>query len=67
LEGWEPYPQPGTPEARQLARYASYSSWNKADPQYLAAFAQYFYHDELHQDDPNDEEDYYDDEEGEEE
>lgn len=44
--GKEPYPPQGTPEARQLARMGSLSYWGKTDPQFLAAFEQYFYHDE---------------------
>lgn len=37
-------PAPGTPEARQLARWASYARWNKADPTFEARFSKYFYH-----------------------
>jgi hypothetical protein len=34
-------------EGDQLARMAALSYWNKADPSFLEAFKQYFYHDEL--------------------
>ncbi len=50
LSGNEPMPAMGTPEARQLARNASYAKWGKADPRFLAAFEQYFYHDEKRKD-----------------
>jgi hypothetical protein len=46
LEGREPYPRKKSPEGKQLARWASYARWNKADPAFLAAFQQYFYRDE---------------------
>ena len=44
--GREPMPAPGTPEARQLARMASNAKYGKAPSEFLAAFQQYFYHDE---------------------
>lgn len=37
------YPD-GSLEAKQLARWASYASWGKADPRYEGAFSQYWYH-----------------------
>lgn len=37
------YP-PGSLEAKQLARWASFASHGKADPRYEAAFSQYWYH-----------------------
>jgi hypothetical protein len=34
----------GSAESRQLARYASYARWNKADSEYETAFSKYWYH-----------------------
>lgn len=58
------YPQ-GSPEAKQLARYASYASWGKADPRYEAAFGQYWYHNRSgsYADEADEEYDYEEDEE----
>jgi hypothetical protein len=46
MRGDEPRPEPGSLEARALARWASLARWHKADPAYLKAFQEYFYHDE---------------------
>ena len=46
LNGTDPMPRPDTPEAKQAARMASLARWQKADPAFQAAFAQYWYHDE---------------------
>lgn len=41
-------PEKDTPEGKQLARMASLARWNKADPSFLNAFKDYWYHDEAH-------------------
>jgi hypothetical protein len=58
LNGTNPYPVKESKEGNQLARLASLASHGKADPAFLAAFQQYFYHDENHTD--NDDLDEYD-------
>jgi hypothetical protein len=66
LNGQEPYPEFGTPEARQLASLASLAYHNKGNvpPEFLAAFEQYFYHDEMRPDVPQSEDiEYYDEDE----
>lgn len=64
LEGRLPEPAPGSPEAKQLARYASYGSRGKADPRFEAAFSKYWYHkkDKGNEADVEDEADYEDEE-----
>ncbi len=59
----ESLPAPGTPEANQLARMASYARWGRGDPAYQEAFAQYWYHDDKAPDYAEAEEEYdeYDD------
>lgn len=59
LNGENPRPAKGTPEARQLARIASDASWGKADPVFLPAFQEYFYHDESLPDEPDEADEYY--------
>lgn len=44
LNGQEAMPAPGTMEAKNLASLASFSAHGQADPQYEAAFSQYWYH-----------------------
>lgn len=66
MRGDEPMPDPGTMEARNLARLASQARWGKADPRFEAAFAQYFYH-KREQVNPDEEEETREDEDGEEE
>jgi len=46
LNGTDPMPVKGTPEAKQAARLAALSRWNKIDPRFEAAFSQYYYHDD---------------------
>jgi hypothetical protein len=44
LNGSIPEPEPGTAEARSLARMASLARWGRADPRYQRAWSKYFYH-----------------------
>lgn len=44
IAGREPRPEPGTREAKNLARMASLASHGKADPRFEAAFSGYWYH-----------------------
>ena|SRR5271166_5757085 len=68
INGQDALPAMGTPEARQLASLASSARWGKADPVFLSAFQQFFYHDEDPHDEPEDEdEEYYDENEDEDE
>lgn len=60
INGEEPYPAKGTLESKQLARLGGLSRWNKADPVFLPAFQQYFYHDEKPQEEPDEADEYYD-------
>lgn len=46
LNGLEPRPAKGTLEGMNLARWGSYARWGKADPRFLAAFKDYFYHEQ---------------------
>lgn len=46
LAGREPRPEYKSLEGHGLARWASFSKYSKADPAYLKAFQDYFYHDE---------------------
>lgn len=63
INGENPYPRKGTPEGNQLAHLAGKARWGKAAPEFLAAFQQYFYHDEKRTDsDEADEEFEYEDE-----
>lgn len=68
INGEEPYPAKRTPEGNQLAHLAGKARWGKADPIFLTAFQQYFYHDEKRQEsDEADEEFEYEDEDEDEE
>jgi hypothetical protein len=66
LNGTEPTPRKGTPEGRQLAHLAGKARWGKADPVFLAAFQQYFYHDDKPSEDAAEEQYDYEDEDTEE-
>ena len=44
MNGQEPMPAQGTPEAKNLASIASFSAHGQADPQFEAAFSRYWYH-----------------------
>lgn len=60
VNGTDPMPQHGTPEARAAGSLASLARWGKADPVFETAFAQYWYHDDKAPEPDNDDEDYYD-------
>jgi hypothetical protein len=45
LDGKEPMPAKGAPGFKVLASQASYARWGKANPDFYAAFKQFFYKD----------------------
>jgi hypothetical protein len=67
LNGEDPYPAKRTAEGNQLARLASLASHGKADPAFIPAFQQYWYHYKEHEPDEADEEYEYDEDEDEDE
>lgn len=56
LNGTDPMPKQGTPEARLAARLASLSSRGKLDARFEAAFSIYWYHDDSPEPEPDEDE-----------